>query len=212
MSTLTLSGKAYNYIKDKIFNSEKGRYLSVREMANEIGVSYTPVREAFQRLEREGLLQLVPKVGFFVPRMDIADIVEIFQVRECIERFVFERVFDQITETDLQKISDLIDRQEQCLKNGQISEYVRLDEEIHMTFFVRYKNSHFIQLIKNVREQYLICSIKIAKQGSIEAINEHRQIVAHTRSRNREKAVELLVAHIESAKQRMRDGYISVLE
>lgn len=212
MRALTLSDKAYSIVKDKIFNSEKGRYLSVREVAGEIGVSYTPVREAFQRLEREGLLQLVPNVGFFVPQMDIADIVEIFQVRECIERFVFERVFDQITEDDLLRMSGLIDQQEHALKNGQIREYVRLDEEIHMTFFTLYKNSHFINLIKNVREQYLICSFKIAKQGSIEAVDEHRQIVDHIRNRDREKAVELLVAHIESAKQRMRDGYISVLE
>ena len=97
VSHLSLSDKAYNLIKEKLISCDEGEYLSIREMSEQIGMSYTPVREAFQRLAKEGLLEQVPKLGFFVRRIDIRRISEIFQVRECLELFVLERVFDKRT-------------------------------------------------------------------------------------------------------------------
>lgn len=146
-------------------------------------MSYTPVREAFQRLQREGLLELVPNVGFFVARMNIKDVVEIFQVRECLERFVLDKVFDLITDKEIGVLSDCVQQQALFLEAGDIGQYMNMDERFHLVFFELYGNQHFIRLIKNVREQYLICSIKIARNGSSEAITEHAQIIDHIKNR-----------------------------
>ncbi len=80
----SLSEKAYNLIKDRILTFEKGQYISMREMSSQLGISYTPVREAFLKLKSEGLLDLEPNVGYFVPKLDIKDLMQIYEARECI--------------------------------------------------------------------------------------------------------------------------------
>lgn len=212
MKGTALSEKAYSIIKERLNSFEKGKHLSVRQIAKQLGMSYTPVREAFHRLEREGFLERVPNVGFFVARMDINDIIEIFQVRECLERFVLEKVFDIITDDEIRVLSDCVRQQEVFLGKGDIKQYMKMDERFHFVFFELYGNRHFIRLIKNVREQYLICSDRIAKAGSAEAIMEHKQIIEHIKNRDKEKALSLMVAHIENAKQRMKEGYIRLLD
>ncbi len=66
----SLSEKAYTIIKEKILNCKEEKYLNIRKMGKDLDMSYTPVREAFQRLERDGFLELVPKLGYFIPKLD----------------------------------------------------------------------------------------------------------------------------------------------
>ncbi len=207
----TLSEKAYHIIKEKITGFENGSYLSAREFSNEIGMSYTPVREALIRLQREKFLQRVPNVGFFVVRTDIKDVIKIFQVRECIEKFVFEEAFDLITDKDIHKLVELVDQQKRLLKKGDIKQYTKKDNEFHHVFFELYDNDYFISIIENLREQYFFCSNKIAKYSSPEALDEHIQILDEIKAGNKEQATACLQAHIKKAILRMKEGFISEL-
>ena len=78
----TLSELAYFTLKEKLLTMDSGAYLSIRQVANEMGMSYTPVREAFLLLQKEGSLRQITNVGFFVATMDINEILQFFQVRE----------------------------------------------------------------------------------------------------------------------------------
>ncbi len=206
----SLSEKAYNRVREKVIGLDGGQYLSIREFANEIGVSYTPAREAFQRLEKEGLLERIPNVGYFVPRINIRHIEEIFQVRECLELFVLDKVFTAMSSQDLDFLSECTSNQESCLKKKDIQQYIIWDQRFHMRPFEIYKNSYFLDLIKNVREKHLICSIKIARRESNIAINEHREIINYLKNGDRNHALSTLGLHIENAKQRMKTGFISL--
>ena len=84
----TLSEQAYEKIREMVLKAEPGTFLSVRKCAADLGFSYTPTREALRRLNAEGMLELVPKVGFFTARMDLRDITDIYQSRECIEQYI----------------------------------------------------------------------------------------------------------------------------
>jgi len=204
-----LSEKAYDIIRKKVISLNEGQYLSIRELANEIGMSYTPAREAFQRLEKEGLLERIPNVGYFVPQINIRQIEEIFQVRECLEVFVLGQVFDLLTLQDLNLLTEYTNSQEKFLKKKDIHQYIVLDQKFHFLPFEIYKNSYFIDLIKNARERHLLCSIKIARQRDV-AIREHREIIEYLRIRDKEHVLSTLEYHIQNAKQRMKDGYISL--
>lgn len=212
MRTSDLSEKAYQITKEKIINYEKGKYLSARSFSNDIGMSYTPVREAFIRLQKEGFLERVPNVGFFVVNLDIKDVLEIFQVRECVEKFVFQAAFDSISDNDIQNMRKLIVKQKDALKKGDIRQYIKIDEQFHLVFFNIYGNKHLTDLIKNVRERYLFCSNEIAKSGSMEGINEHNEIIEQIAAKNKETAVKLMEKHIDTAKQRMKEGFINALD
>ena len=96
MSKKPLSTIAYKTIKTRIANMPSGSYLSARQCALELGISYTPVREAFLQLQKEGVLRQVPNVGFFIESIDLTDLFQMFQVRECIELFALDKIFDKL--------------------------------------------------------------------------------------------------------------------
>ena len=85
MSKKLLSSLAYKAIKERIASMPSGSYLSARQCALELGISYTPVREAFLQLQKEGVLRQVPNVGFFIQNIDLTDLFQILQVRECVD-------------------------------------------------------------------------------------------------------------------------------
>jgi DNA-binding GntR family transcriptional regulator len=208
----TLSDKAYKVLKDKIINLKSGSYLSARQFASEVGMSYTPVREAFLRLQREGAIKQVPNVGFFVETVDLADLYQSYEVRECIEPFVLRKAFNRFTPEHVAAMRDFVEKQAQALASGKIMEYMRLDIELHGIMFRIYNNKHLLALHRNIREQHMFCSNKIAVTYNEDALHEHKLFIDAIEASDLEKALNILNSHIENAKQRMKEGYISVIE
>lgn len=208
----TLSEKAYQALKDKIINLKSGSYLSARQFASEIGMSYTPVREAFLRLNREGAIKQVPNVGFFVETVDLADLYQSYEVRECIEPFVLKKAFNRFTSEDIATMRTFVENQAKALSSGNIMEYMNLDIELHEIMFRIYNNRQLLELYRNIREQHMFCSNKIAITFNEDALHEHTLFIDAIEAGDLEKALYILNTHIENAKQRMKEGYISVIE
>jgi DNA-binding GntR family transcriptional regulator len=206
----SLSDMAYIAIKKKIITLGSGSYISARQFANEIGVSYTPVREAFLRLEREGTLKLIPNVGFFINTFDIGQVIQIYQVRECTELFVLEKGFDGITSEHIQRMNEINTKLEAALAKGNILEYQQLDIKFHEAFFIIYGNKHLLNFYRNIREQYMLCSIHVAKRLSNTVVIEHNEILASIEAGDKEKAINALRKNISQARERMIEGYINV--
>ncbi len=206
----SLSDKAYLALKKKIVTLGGGSYISARQFANEVGLSYTPVREAFLRLEREGTLKLVPNIGFFINTFDIGDIIQIFQARECTEIFVFEKAFDLFTKEHTEKMKKINAQVEAALQKGNIVEYQQLDIKFHETFFQVYGNKHLIGFYHNIREQYMLCSIRVAKKLSNASVLEHAAIIDCIELGDKEKAVNALKKNMSQARERVIEGYINV--
>lgn len=204
----SLSEKAYYLIKDRILTFEKGQYISMREMSSQLGISYTPVREAFQKLKGEGLLDLEPNVGYFVPKLDIKDLMQIYEARECIERFVFEKAFDLLTKEDIDALKESVRKQALHLSDRDIKEYLKEDERYHMVFFKAANNPYLTDLVKSIRAKYLVCSKRI-RHGSDVALEEHIKIIELIEKGEKLGAAELMQQHVTQAKLRMMEGYIA---
>src|SRR5659263_221116 len=168
-----LSNVAYNALRNKVMNAEAGSYLSARQLAKDIGISYTPVREAFLRMVKEGALRLEPNVGFFVQSLDINDLVQIFQVRECIEAFILDKVFTRITQAELNQMKQLTKQMDDALNRDDISEYQSLDVVFHDIIFKLYGNRLLENFYSDIRDQYMICSKEVAGRQTHRSINEH---------------------------------------
>ncbi len=207
-----LSEVAYKALKNKIINMSGGAYISARQFADEIGISYTPVREAFLRVQNEGSLKLVPNVGFFVESLDITDLIQIFQVRECIETFVLDKVFERITKEHIERMKELSARQEEELNRNRIFEYQLLDIKFHEIFFLLYGNRSLLNFYRDIRDQYMICSKEIATVHSHNAITEHFNYFNCLESGDKEGAIACLKNHIHQVRERMTAGYINVIE
>lgn len=208
----TLSDKAYRSLKDKILNLENGSYLSARQFANESNMSYTPVREAFLRLQREGTLKQVPNVGFFVENIGLAGLYQSYEVRECIEPFVLKKAFTRFTPEHIASMRKLLEKQTKALSSGEINDYMRLDIDLHEVMFRIYNNKQLLDFYRTIREQHMFCSNKVAITLNKEALQEHHLFIDSIESSDLDKAQQILNTHIENAKQRMKEGYISVLD
>ena len=208
---VSLSEQAYDILKEKLLTLENGAYLSSRQFANEVGMSYTPVREAFLRLQNEGALKQIPNVGFFVASMDVNEILELFQVRECIEPFVLSKVINRVTPSHIMLMRGLAEEQKQALDTEDITKYMKLDIRIHEVLLDLYDNPHIKSLYRTVREKYLICSNKVALSFYPDAMVEHINLIDAIESNDMELSLELLNNHIENAKKRILEGYIKVI-
>jgi len=206
----SLSDMAYLALRKKIITLGGGSYISARQFANEVGVSYTPVREAFLRMEREGTLKLIPNVGFFINAFDIGEVIQIYQARECTEIFVLEKAFDFITKEHIQQMKNINVQLEAALAKGNILEYQQLDIKFHETFFIIYGNKHLLNFYRNIREQYMLCSVRVAKRLSNAVVVEHEGILASIEAGDKEKAINALRKNISQARERMIEGYINV--
>jgi len=204
---MTLAEDAYNLLKERLIHTKKGSYLSIRKVAEEMNMSYTPVREAFLRLHKEGFLEAVPRVGFFAVSIELDEIIQIYEARECIELFVFQRVFDAIRKEHLELLKGYVDEQKLYLQKKQIYDFVKTDQKFHEVFLNIYKNRYLNQLYRNIREQYFICSKNIAEGQSGAAIEEHEELLKWIERKDLEKALGVLHAHIQNAMKRVSDGY-----
>ena len=207
----TLSEQAYSVLKEKLLTLESGAYLSARQFANDIGMSYTPVREAFLRLQSEGALKQIPNVGFFVATMDLSEMAQLFQVRECVEPFVLNKVFQRITGEHITRMREHENEQREALAAKDIARYMAIDIRLHSVLLELYGNQHLISLYSKVREKYMFCSNRIALGFYPGAIDEHSRVIDAIEAGDAELSLELLNSHIDNAKQRMMEGYTNVV-
>lgn len=205
--TSDLSSIAYDVLKEKVISEYcGGEFISLRKIAKEMNIGYTPAREAFQRLTNEGLLRLIPNVGYMIPEMTSANAIEIFLLRECLELFVFDRVFEQLDEDIIHELDTIVEKQRTCLEAKDISGFYKNDEAFHLLFFSIFNKPRFTELIKSVREQYLVCTVKTIYQmqalGTSDAIQEHTEILNKIKNGDKQSAEEAFTSHIRNAKLR----------
>jgi len=204
-----LSDRAYMALKERILEMNSGDFLSIRQSAADMGMSYTPVREAFLRLEEEGALRRISNVGYFVRKPDYLDFLQIYQVRRCIEPYTLAQVFHCLTEEDLTLLEQLNAKSEIAYRNGDWAAAVELDIQTHGLFVDKYENKYLSDLYYSVRDRYK--KIMIANMESLEESSdiqddwrtEHRELLQLIRGGDAEKTVEFVERHIEAAEQRM---------
>ena len=149
-----LTDKAYELLKEKIQKSEAGDYISLRSTAKELEIGYTPMREAFQKMEKEGILNRIPNVGYFISKLDQKKVREIFQARECVEEFVMKNSFKYLDKTHIDRLESLVEKQKIYLEEEEILKFYEMDEKFHLLFFQLYDNTYLTNLIKKIREKY----------------------------------------------------------
>jgi len=207
--TTMLSSLAYAELKERIAGMPSGQYLSARQYSKELGMSYTPVREAFLKLQNEGILRQVPNVGFFVASPDIADMIQFFQVRECIEGFALKKVFDKLRPEHLDRMRSCCDRQREALAQKDSYHAMLADEEFHRIPLELLGNSVLLSTYESIRSQYMLCISVLANSDYDLGESGHRRIIELIESGDRDGALEELTRHIAEAKAQLLESYMT---
>ena len=112
MKPSALTDWTYHYLKEKILNLElkPGQQINIEEFTEKLEVSRTPIREAFLKLASEGLIEVRPRVGYFVVEITEQDIRDLFEIREIIETRATKKASELLTDEELESMQKLIYR------------------------------------------------------------------------------------------------------
>jgi DNA-binding GntR family transcriptional regulator len=184
-----------------------GERLMELQLAEDMGVSRTPVREAIRKLELEGLVSMVARRGAYVSDLSIRDIAETFEVRAALESLAAGLAAERIVPEELERLERILVEIGTCEQQGTIERMVELDEEFHALLFAATRNSRLSQIISNLREQIArFRRSSLSTPGRIKAVfQEHKSIVEAISDRNSSLAQALAREHIENAEHSLMD-------
>lgn len=130
-----------------------GERLMEIQLAEELGVSRTPVREAIRKLELEGFVIMIPRRGTYVADLSIKDINEVFEVRSALDSLANGLAAERITEEELEQMERLLVQIGACVDNGNMEKIVELDGQFHDILYRASRNDRLVGIINNLREQ-----------------------------------------------------------
>lgn len=182
----------------------QGVKLQQEQIAAELGVSRSPVREALGQLEAEGLVVLTPQKGAQVSPISRDEIAELFELRLLVEPHLIALAIPEMTEADLNKATSIISEMADISLDGWGDANWRL----HETLYAPAGRPGMVKLLRRTHEtigRYIRMQV-MATNGRADAHREHKLILDACRKRDVGRAVGLLREHIESAGRLLHPG------
>lgn len=202
---LSLTSKIFNILRDDILNNKykEGEKLVEAKLAEDLGVSRTPVREALKQLELDGLVENLPNRGVIVLGISIQDIEDIFEIRSAIEGISARWAVDRMTDEELNSLKDTFELMEFYTFKKDVDKFAELNTKFHETIYKATKSRYLEQVLKDF--QYYMKKTRIRSlqvEGRIyDSLAEHKLILEAFLARDKEKAQEALTIHICNSKK-----------
>jgi len=203
----TLSDQVYDALKRMIFDFElmPGVRFSEADLTERLHVSRTPLRQALQRLENQGFVHVLPKMGWYVAPIDFEVMDQLYDLRVLIECHAVEHLANDPQTPSLEPLTKVwLVPAEQRLSDGK--RVGQLDEAFHATLVAAAGNREMMRVHNDVTDRIrLIRRLDFTKDARISATyDEHAAILIAVLSRRKSEAVRLLKAHIEQSKLEVR--------
>jgi DNA-binding GntR family transcriptional regulator len=207
-SNLKVNLNEYLPLRDVVFNSlraailkgelEPGERLMEKQLADKMGVSRTPIREAIRKLELEGLVVMIPRKGAEVANISEKDIRNVLEVRAALEGLAVKLACRKMDTQTMEKLKKLRDELKVAAVENEVDKIIRQDIEFHDLIFNSTDNEKLIQIINNLREQIYLFRVRYIKElKNFESlINEHDSILDSIINHDEELAEKMAVQHI----------------
>ncbi len=144
----------YEELKRQIMVGEilPGTRMMEVELADEMGVSRTPVREAIRKMEKEGLVTIEPRRGAYVSDISVQEMVDVLEVRQDLEGMAAAIAARKIRDQQKTALLELSERYRKAIDSGNIAEIIDLDEEFHKNIVGISENKTLIQMVSKLQE------------------------------------------------------------
>jgi len=191
-----------------------GDKLTEAALAERLGVSRGPVREAFRVLEEAGLVQLEKNRGVFVRQVPLDEALEIFDLRAMIEAHVGASLANSATEQQLKQLKKLVLQMEQAVKVVDEATYYRLNIEFHECMVSYTGNKKLISMYRKLTQELSLFRRRNFSDHAllVTSVNEHRDILDAIGSRNAEKAAQALKQHVLMSRERTIQNHVKYSE
>lgn len=184
-------------------NLKAGQRLMEVQLAEQLGVSRTPVREAIRKLELEGLVVMLPRKGAYVANMSFKDFIDVLEIRSSLEGLAASLAAERLREEDIEDLERVAKEFETSVREADIDNVLKKDVEFHEKIFLMANNKKLYQLITSLWEQVHRFRVTYVSNydASLSLVDEHNRILEAIKSGDSDLAKKYATEHIELAEQ-----------
>ncbi len=201
-TSFSFKNKAYAALKNvivsmDIYRSRHDIRLDERQLAQDFGISRTPVREAMAQLEREGFVRSVPRRGVYIVRKTKKEVIELITAWAALESMAARLITENAIDADIASLRRMFG----TFENGQIlahlDEYSEVNIEFHQSIIRMSGNSVLIQMAENLFTHMRMIRRKtiVEKDRALKSIRDHMNIIEALEARDTERAEHLVRTH-----------------
>lgn len=204
----SLTSIIFEKIREDILNGryEPGEKIVEAKLAEELGVSRTPVREALKQLELDGLVENIPNRGVIVKGISEQDIEDIYTIRMAIEGIAARWSVERMDDSELQGLKDIYELMEFYTFKKDVDKVFELNTRFHETLYKATKSRYLEHVLKDF--QIFIKSTRnesLKSEGRMEqALAEHKLIMEALTNRDVDQAVKYIVNHVDNSRKNVR--------
>ena len=203
----SLRGRVFHRLREDILSGKYKEGDELKEVAigEELGVSRTPVREAFRQLELEGLIQIIPNKGAYVTGITEKDVKDIYMIRSLLEGLCARWACEHITEEQMEEMEENIYLSKFHAQKGHLEQLAELDNQFHEILYkacnskmLEHQLRDFHEYVLRVRKKTLSNANRGPKSNE-----EHEQIMEAIKAKDADKAEKLANMHMINAYENM---------
>lgn len=146
----------FEYLRESILNGnlKPGERLMEIALADQLGVSRTPVREAIRKLEKESFVEMIPRKGAYVADLTAKDIIDVLEIRILLEGFASSLAAQRMSEEELMSLRETLEAFNDAVSRQDRQAMIDLDNTFHDKIFDATKNNKLIEIVKDLHDQF----------------------------------------------------------
>jgi DNA-binding GntR family transcriptional regulator len=195
----TLREQIVSSLRESIVKGElsSGQKLTEPELAEKLGISRTPIREAFRQLESEGFLTVIPRRGAVVSSLTRKEIEDFYEIKSLLEGYAARVAAEKITKKDIDKLRKLNEQLEALTQGDDVEAFFRKNNEFHNTFIALCGNEKLLELRSDLVQKFLRFRLQaLAVPGRLmESVKQHRVIIRALAKKDGRLAEAVVIEH-----------------
>lgn len=206
---LPLRDVVFNTLRQAILRGElkPGERLMEIQLANKLGVSRTPIREAIRKLELEGLVLMIPRKGAEVADITEKSLKDVLEVRKVLEELSVQLACDKMGKEDIQNLKEAAEAFKKTLKSKDVTEIAEADVHFHDIIYMAADNQKLLQILNNLQEQMYRYRVEYLKNEEAypQLVAEHEAIIAKITEHEKSEATKIICRHIDNQVEAVMD-------
>lgn len=207
-SDLPLRDVVFQTLRDAILKGElaPGERLMEIHLANKLGVSRTPIREAIRMLEKEGLAITIPRKGAQVARMTEKDLMDVLEIRDALDKLAVTDACERMTPDHFRELEGAMNNFIEVTKTRDVRAIVEADEEFHNVIYKATNNPKLWHIISNLKEQMYRYRYEYVKQDKdySDLVEDHQRIIEGLKKKDIKYVQSVMHDHLENQVKSVR--------
>ena len=199
---LTLRERIVEFVKDSVVSGhlKPGERVPESEIAEQFGISRTPIREAFRQLEIEGFLTMTPRKGAVVSPITDKDVREFYSIKSLLEGFAAGQACSKLTDKEITKLRDLNADMAKAMEKNNVKNFFKYDSQFHEIFLKACGNEKLCMLTHQIVQQFERFRITaLSLPGRMQnSVNQHQEIIDAIENHQERLVGDLVRANAES--------------